>query len=91
MGPLEAMACGTPVVAWDDGGGPSEAIIDGKTGYLAKPYDVHDFAEKVLKVLSDEELRETMGREAILHVRGSFPWKRHVELIQRTIEKCMHD
>jgi glycosyltransferase involved in cell wall biosynthesis len=47
--PIEAMACGCPAVAWDDGAGPSETIIDGKTGSLAKPYDIGNF-EKSIKL-----------------------------------------
>jgi len=45
--PIEAMSCGTPVVAWDDGAGPSETVISGVNGYLAKPYDIEDFAKKI--------------------------------------------
>jgi len=41
------MSCGTPVVAWDDGAGPSETVISGVNGYLAKPYDIEDFAKKI--------------------------------------------
>ncbi|MBI2110218.1 glycosyltransferase family 4 protein, partial [Candidatus Woesearchaeota archaeon] len=49
--PIEAMSCGTPVIAWDDGAGPSETVVHGVNGYLIKPYDRKDFAEKVKKVV----------------------------------------
>jgi glycosyltransferase involved in cell wall biosynthesis len=45
--PAESLTCGTPVVAWNDGAGPTEQIINGINGYLAKPYDLKDFAEKI--------------------------------------------
>lgn len=45
--PAESLACGTPVVVWGDGAGPTEQVIDGITGYLAKPYDIKDFAKKI--------------------------------------------
>ena len=49
--PAESMACGTPVIVWGDGAGPTEQVIDGKTGYHAKPYDKNDFAAKMDKVI----------------------------------------
>lgn len=45
--PLEAIASGCPVVAWKDGFGPNETIIENVNGYLAKPYDAKDMAEKI--------------------------------------------
>lgn len=49
--PIESMACGCPVVGWKDNFGPQETIIEGRNGFLAKPYDVNDLAEKINKVL----------------------------------------
>lgn len=45
--PVEAMACGCPVVAWRDGAGPNETIVEKINGFLAKPYDVDDFSKKI--------------------------------------------
>jgi UDP-glucose:tetrahydrobiopterin glucosyltransferase len=41
---IEAMACGTPVVAYS-GGGPSEIIEHGVSGYLVAPGDISGLAE----------------------------------------------
>ncbi len=49
--PVEAMACGCPVVAWADNAGPSETVIEGLTGYLARPYNHKDFSEKMALAL----------------------------------------
>lgn len=49
--PVEAMACGCPVVAWNDGAGPSETVIEYVNGLLAKPYSINDFASKIERVL----------------------------------------
>lgn len=38
--PVEAMACGTPVIAFN-GGGYKETVVDGKTGVLFNNYSVH--------------------------------------------------
>ena len=45
--PAESLSCGTPCVAWNDGGGPTEQIINDVTGFLAKPYNLKDFAKKL--------------------------------------------
>lgn len=61
MGILEAMAHGTPVVAWNHGG-PTSTVENGVTGFLATPDDANDFAEKVARLVTDPELAERMGR-----------------------------
>ena len=60
--PVESMACGTPVVVWGDGAGPTEQVIDGKTGYYAKPYDKKDFAAKMDKVIDTGMKRKNRAR-----------------------------
>lgn len=48
---VEAAACGTPSVAFDVGG-VGEVIQDGKTGFLARPRDSHDLADKLERILA---------------------------------------
>ena len=52
---LEALACGTPVVAFNAGGIP-EMIQHGKTGFLAEVGDVKGLADLLIKVLLGEGL-----------------------------------
>ncbi|ALM76389.1 glycosyltransferase [Thermococcus barophilus] len=61
--PLEAMACGTPVVAVREGG-VRESIIDNKTGILVDR-DEEEFAEAIVELLLDDEKREKMGQNGI--------------------------
>jgi len=49
---LEAMACGTPLIA-ADAGGVSEVVRDGETGWLFPPGDVDALVSRVHAVLSD--------------------------------------
>jgi glycosyltransferase involved in cell wall biosynthesis len=58
---VEAMACGLPVVAFDDGAA-SEIVLDGTTGVLVKAGDTQAMASALLDLAHDAERRERLGR-----------------------------
>jgi N-acetyl-alpha-D-glucosaminyl L-malate synthase BshA len=58
---LEAMACEVPVVATRVGGVP-EVVEEGGCGYLFEIGDVNGMAEAAIRVLSDDEERERLGK-----------------------------
>ncbi|MBN1346144.1 MAG: glycosyltransferase family 4 protein [Phycisphaerae bacterium] len=58
----EAMAVGKPVVASGICGVPY-MVDDGKTGLLVAKDDVEGFADRIMKLLEDDDLRLSMGRE----------------------------
>jgi len=84
LGPIEAMACGTPAVVWDYAG-PTETVIDGATGYRAKPYQNDDLAEKILLLLNDADLNQRMAENAIKHVKEKYSWNNHMEILESVI------
>jgi len=86
MGIIEAMAQGVPVVAWDNAG-PSRIVIDGQTGFLAKPFDTTDFLDKILKLSKDKKLNEDMGREASERVKNKFSYLKHLEILERGLNE----
>ena len=57
---LEAMACGSPVVASRVGGLP-EVIMDGETGYLCEAGDIDEMAAASIKILSDDKHRKELS------------------------------
>jgi len=68
----EAAACGTPTLAYD-GGGSSEAIIDGKTGYLVKNGDIQALSERIVRFNQNDQLRRSMSNAAIQY-SNKFDW-----------------
>ncbi len=88
LGPLEAGGWGVPTVAWNHGG-PAVTVIHGKTGYLAKPYEIKDYAKGINKILSDSKKRVHMGKAAWEHVKDNFSWERHVDILEKEIKKAL--
>ncbi|HJX02492.1 MAG TPA: glycosyltransferase family 4 protein [Candidatus Bathyarchaeia archaeon] len=85
LGPVEAMACGTPSVVWNDGGGPCETVIDGRTGFKAEPYDTEDFAEKTMKTVEID--REEIACKTRVFVEENFSSEKHMKILEETIRK----
>lgn len=69
---LEAMSCGTPVVAVGEGGVP-EMIRDGVTGCVTGR-DMRAFAAALDALLADEPRRRRMAAAAAEHVRSAWTW-----------------
>lgn len=63
MAALEAMASEVPVIATRSGGLP-EVVADGETGYLLPVGDVHAMAARGIEILSNDDLRRTLGKRA---------------------------
>ena len=72
---MEAMACATPVIAFNVGGIP-DMIDHFKNGYLAKPGDVDDMAAGIVWALSDPENLQKLGKYARLKVEDAFGLER---------------
>jgi glycosyltransferase involved in cell wall biosynthesis len=85
LGPIEAGACGVPSVVWDHAG-PRETVINGKTGYRIKPFDLEEMSEKHLKLIEEPDLRKELGVNASEYVRKTFSWENHVDLIEDLLE-----
>lgn len=73
--PLEAMACGTPVVS---SGATSLAEIVEGVGVVIDPDDTDQIAEEVADVLTSDQKRESMIAKGIEHA-ASFTWERCAE------------
>ncbi|MBI2058942.1 MAG: glycosyltransferase family 4 protein [Nitrospirae bacterium] len=73
LAPLEAMACGTPVVAVGEGG-VRETVVNGETGRLVAR-DETEFGEAVENLLEDDKTRRRMGRAGHDRIRADWSWE----------------
>jgi glycosyltransferase involved in cell wall biosynthesis len=71
--PLEAQACGVPVVG-SAVGGITYTVQEGVTGHLVPPRDPQALAERLGELLSQPERRAQMGRAARERVEREFTW-----------------
>ena len=84
---IEAMACGKPVIAINDGGNP-ELVDDGKTGILVRPNDREALATAIIVLLSDEGKRAAMGQEGRRRAEQLFDVKRNAKETQAIYLEC---
>jgi glycosyltransferase involved in cell wall biosynthesis len=71
--PLEAMACGTPVIGADVGG-IRYTVCDGETGYLVPPNDPEALADRLARVLTEPRHRRALAEEGLRRAREHFAW-----------------
>jgi len=75
---LEAMACGTPVVATAVGGIP-EQVRSGETGYLAPHGDAEGMAQHILKLLTNTDRAKQFGLAAADVARREYDLERQLD------------
>jgi glycosyltransferase involved in cell wall biosynthesis len=75
--PLEAMACGRPVVATAVGG-LVDTVAEGVTGDLVPARDPHRLGEVVAALLADEPRRAAYGAAGVARARARYRWSRVV-------------
>lgn len=68
---VEAMACGTPVVAFN-AGGPRDIVDHRVNGYLAEPYSVGDLAHGITWCLDEGRRNAELGQRARAKVESKF-------------------
>jgi D-inositol-3-phosphate glycosyltransferase len=73
--PVEAMACGTPVIG-SNVGGIKFTVRDGEAGYLVPPGDPDAIAERIAHLYKHPRLLNVLRRQAIRRANDLFTWKR---------------
>jgi len=83
--PLEAMACGTPVVMTDNKGNRDYAV-NGFNALISQPGDVKSLVDNLLKVLQDDKLRDRLIDNG-LETAKKFTWEKTVENFEKALKE----
>jgi glycosyltransferase involved in cell wall biosynthesis len=86
---LEAQACGVPVVT-SARGGAEEGICDGVTGFAFAEGDERALAERLTRILVDDDLAATMSTEATRFVAQRFDLGRCTEALEMLYEDIIN-
>lgn len=71
--PLEAAACGVPILVGNQDGSP-EAVVEGEDGYVLDSFDIAAHVRAIVRLATDSGLRARMGKAASLKVGAEFPY-----------------
>lgn len=77
MPPLEAMACGVPVLASDAASLPE---VTGDCAVIVDAYSPESIAEGLIRLYSDEELRKSLGERGLKRAKN-FTWEHSAEML----------
>lgn len=84
--PIEAMACGCPVIGAAVGG-IQHSVANGATGFLIPPNDPVVLAEKLATLHGDAALRKAFGQAGLTRVRANFTWRRVAAALTKVYQK----
>jgi glycosyltransferase involved in cell wall biosynthesis len=84
--PLEAMACGVPVVA-SAVGGLVDTVVHGVTGLHVPPRSPDRIAGALDELLSNEALRRSLGEAGARRARSRYGWNRIAGATLRIYER----
>jgi D-inositol-3-phosphate glycosyltransferase len=88
--PLEAMACGIPVVAAAVGG-LTDTVLDRVTGLHVPPRDPAAISSAVAELLADPELRRQLGRAGQQRARSRYSWDRVAAETEKAYRQVLAD
>lgn len=86
MPPLEAMACGTPVVTSNTSSMPE---VCGENALYFDPYNIDEMAEKIHEILHNQELRERLVRDGLVRIK-KFNWRDCAEKTLNIYKKILN-
>jgi len=87
LAPIEAMACGTPVVAIH-GGGPAETVVHEQTGYLCRSADVNELLPAMQWILSAKKNHQDIARACQARAQH-FTWTKAVDSLEAVFGRAL--
>ena len=83
---LESLACGTPVIATDNGG-TSEILIDKENGYLIKNGDYIELSKKIIFLYKNRDILHELSKKGIKTVSENFSVELAINNFQNIVDK----
>ena len=84
--PLEAMACGCPVITSNTSSLPE---VVGDAGMMVNPYDVEGLAKAIFEVITDESLRKELSKKSLERAK-LFSWRKTAEKTWKVYEEVYY-
>jgi glycosyltransferase involved in cell wall biosynthesis len=85
---LEGMAAGAPPVTTCFGGG-KELVLDGETGFVVNPYDIDTLADRLTRLLTDDDLRRKMSAAGRHRIEQHFTLKHQIGQMLGVYERAI--
>ena len=85
MPPLEAMACGVPVLTSGEASLPE---VTGDCAVICDAYSVKSIAKGLYRLCTDEKLRHELSRKGLERAKG-FTWERSAEMLQAVYDELI--
>jgi D-inositol-3-phosphate glycosyltransferase len=86
--PVEAMACGTPVIG-SNVGGIKFTVRDGETGYLVPANEAGQLAERMAHLYQHPKLLSLFGRQGVRRVNEMFTWREVAGAVNALFEEIL--
>ncbi|MFN8629743.1 MAG: glycosyltransferase [Chloroflexota bacterium] len=86
--PVEAMACGVPVIG-SAVGGIKSTVADGETGFLVPPRDPSALAYRIARSFEQPGLLTAMGKQALRRANSLYTWERVTQLLEAAYEEVI--
>ena len=87
MPPMEAMACGLPVVTTNAGAIP-EYALPGKTALVSLPGDTKEMVQNVVRFIEDKKLRKNIAKAGRQYVQ-KFRWQNAAKELEKVFKKYL--
>lgn len=88
--PLEAAACGLPILVGNQNGS-QEAVIEGVNGFVIDPFDLESHAKAIVNLVKDLALRKRLGHAARKRIEDNFSYaifrEKHRPLLQQWVPR----
>lgn len=89
LAPIEAMACGKPVISSDLFALP-EVVKNGVNGYAVSVENESEFVSKTLLLLNDKKLYDRLSDQAVEFVKTNFSWRKAADTTLKYYEKIIN-